>query len=133
MLELVLKTSCLVELCFSCYTQLTSLFMYFVLLMQVQPWEVGLRAAAAAAALLASQSLGPVRQVVGAAAAGAALGVMGHQKGSLSASGTAIQTVLNRITALAVLCIKAVTQRPSKVDVEPRPILQDQTHVLDCF
>ena len=60
---------------------------------QVQPWEVGLRAAAAAAALLASQSLGAVWRVVGAAAAGAALGVMGHQKGSLSASGTAIQTV----------------------------------------
>ncbi len=54
---------------------------------QAPPWTKGLLAAAAAAAVLASQALGPVWQGAGAAACGLALGASGRRRGSLSSSG----------------------------------------------
>ena len=49
----------------------------------------GCRAAAAAAAVLASQAAGPAWQAAGAAACGVTLGVSGRRRGRLSASGMA--------------------------------------------
>ncbi|KAK9821306.1 hypothetical protein WJX81_005893 [Elliptochloris bilobata] len=70
---------------------------------KVQPWEKVLQAAAAPAAVLASQAAGPAWQVAGAATCGLALGVSGHRRGSLSVSGAWAAAVVGTATLAASL------------------------------
>lgn len=71
--------------------------------LQVQPWEKGVRAGVAAAAVLASQAAGPAWQTAGAAACGVTLGVSGRRRGRLSASGATSACQLHCLIAFLAL------------------------------